>query len=87
MTEVLFEAAKAGNVEQLEGVLEKNFDLDLQDDAGNTAVMLATMAEQTDAVEWFIDKGANLNIQNDRYDNVLLYAGAEGLLDIVKFGH
>lgn len=83
MEEEFFIAAKTGDLEELEEVLDKGAPIDMQDDQGNTAVMLATMAGHVDVVQWFIDEGANLNVQNDRSDNVLLYAGAEGLLDIV----
>ena len=47
----------------------------------------ATIAGQTDAVEALIDAEANVDLQDDRLDNPFLYAGAEGLLDILRLAN
>ena len=44
----------------------------------------ATVAGRTAAVEALIDAEANVDLQDDRLDNPFLYAGAEGLLDILR---
>jgi hypothetical protein len=46
--------------------------------------MAATHANQVQAVRVLIQAGADINIRDHRLDNPFLYAGAEGLLDILK---
>lgn len=46
--------------------------------------MAATYNNKIDTVETLIKKGADINIRDHSLNNVLLYAGAEGLLEIVK---
>ena len=46
--------------------------------------MAATVARQTAAVRAFVEAGADVDIRDDRLDNPFLYAGAEGLLDILR---
>ena len=47
-------------------------------------MLAATVAGQTAAVEALIDAEADVDLQDDRLDNPFLYAGAEGLLDILR---
>src|SRR5690606_4058652 len=54
------------------------------DELGRTAVVAATYNNQVDTVKALIQKGADINIRDNHLNNVLLYAGAEGLLEIVK---
>ncbi|GAB4075234.1 hypothetical protein GCM10028778_27380 [Barrientosiimonas marina] len=46
--------------------------------------MAATYNNKPDTINALIENGANIDIRDNRLDNVLLYAGANGLLDIVK---
>ncbi|GAB4074621.1 hypothetical protein GCM10028778_21240 [Barrientosiimonas marina] len=39
---------------------------------------------QTNTINALIENGANIDIRDNNLANVLLYAGANGLLDIVK---
>ena len=43
-----------------------------------------TRARQTEAVRALLDAGADVDLQDDILDNPFLYAGAEGLLDILR---
>lgn len=47
---------------------------------------LLTAVEQGDkaAILKLLDEGADMNIRDDRSDNLLLYAGAEGMLPFVQ---
>ena len=54
---------------------------------GRTPVMVATVARRTDAVRALVDAGADVDIRDNRLDNVFLYAGAEGLLDILRIAN
>ncbi len=49
--------------------------------------MVATVARQTDAVRALLDAGADVDLQDDQLDNPFLYAGAEGLLDILRLAN
>ena len=49
--------------------------------------MVATLARRTDAVRALVDAGADVDIRDNRLDNVFLYAGAEGLLDILRIAN
>ncbi len=49
--------------------------------------MAATIARQTDAVRVLLEAGADVDIRDDRLDNPFLYAGAEGLLDILRLAN
>ena len=46
--------------------------------------MAATYHNKIETVKALIQEGANIDIQDDRLDNVVLYAGAEGNLEIVR---
>lgn len=46
--------------------------------------MVATHGNKPDTVKELIRAGADINLQDKRKDNPLLYAGVEGLLEIVK---
>lgn len=47
-------------------------------------MMAATHANEPAAVRLLLDAGADVNMQDDKSDNPFLYAGAEGLLEILR---
>jgi len=49
--------------------------------------MVATLGHRTDAVQALVDAGADVDLRDNRLDNVFLYAGAEGLLDILRIAN
>jgi ankyrin repeat protein len=83
----LHAAAMAGDLVALEAAIASGAALDAQDERGRTAVMAATAARQTQAVRVLLDAGADVDIRDDRLDNPFLYAGAEGLLDILRLAN
>ncbi len=54
-------AAEAGDLERLQRLLDQSTDIDSRDDAGRTALLLATLHDQTDAVAFLLSHGANPN--------------------------
>ncbi|RJG21125.1 ankyrin repeat domain-containing protein [Paenibacillus thiaminolyticus] len=54
------------------------------DASGRTAVLAAVNGRDADTARALIDLGADVNKQDQRCDNPLLHAGAEGLLDMVR---
>lgn len=56
-------AAMENNIEALK-VLAQTQDLNAQNNKGNTALMLAIILEQQDAIDFLLDAGADLDIKN-----------------------
>lgn len=83
----LHEAARAGDVEAIGRLVGEGLPIDAQDTDGRTAVMVATIARQTDAVRALVDAGADVDVRDNRLDNVFLYAGANGYLDILRIAN
>ena len=84
MDEQLLAAAASGDVAGISAALKGGADVDARDAHGRTPLLLATVARQTDAVRRLIDAEPNLDLQDDQLDNPFLYAGAEGLTDILR---
>ncbi len=80
----LIHASEKGNLESVNELLKTNVDIDAVDDRGRTAVMAATHGNHPSVVKALIDAGANIHIQDNMKDNPFLYAGAEGLLEILR---
>jgi len=83
----LHDAARAGDVPAIGRLLAEGLAIDAQDADGRTPVMVATLAHRTDAVQALVDAGADVDLRDNRLDNVFLYAGAEGLLDILRIAN
>ncbi len=86
MTE-LTERAAAGDLSALRQLLDDGTDVDHQDERGRTAVMAATYAKQTAAVALLLSRSADPDLRDEQLNNPFLYAGAEGLLDILKLAN
>lgn len=84
MKEQFFQAANQGNVTMINTLLSEGIDINVTDERGRTAAMIATYANQLETVRILIEKGTDINIQDDLKNNPFLYAGAEGYLEILK---
>ena len=73
-----------GNKELVANVLKTKPNLELKDEKGRSALMLATYNKEEQIVELLIKSGANVNAQDNMQNSPFLYAGATGYLDIVK---
>jgi len=80
----LHEAATAGDLGAIRGLLADGLPVDAQDVDGRTPILRAVIARQIAAVRLLIDAGADVDIRDNRLANPFLYAGAEGLLDILR---
>jgi ankyrin repeat protein len=47
-------------------------------------LLVAVAADQPDAVRALLAAGADVDLQDEQLDNPFLYAGAEGLLDVLR---
>src|SRR5262245_37469799 len=84
MNERLLAAAGPGDVDGISAALRGGADVDARDVEGRTALLVATVARQTEAVRRLLDAEPDVDLQDDRLDNPFLYAGAEGLVDILR---
>lgn len=81
----LIDAAAAGDISALRALLETSeVDLNVRDSGGRTALMAATYANQPEAVDVLLNAGADVDLQDNMLNNPFLYAGAEGLMEILK---
>jgi hypothetical protein len=85
--ERLLAAASAGGVAGIRQALADGADSSARDADGTPAVMLATIARQPDALRALLDAEADVDAQDAALDNPMLYAGREGLLDIVRLAN
>jgi ankyrin repeat protein len=83
----LHDAARVGDVDAIRVMLGQGEPIDAVDADGRTPVMVATVARQTEAVRVLVDAGADVDVRDNRLDNVFLYAGANGLLDILRIAN
>jgi ankyrin repeat protein len=84
MNERLFSAAASGDVAGISAALVGGADVDARDAHGRTALLVATIAGQVDAVRRLLDAEPDVDLQDDQLDNPFLYAGAEGLTEILR---
>ena len=59
-------------------------DLDARGAQGRTALLIATRANDVETARVLIEAGADVNLKDDIQDSPYLYAGAEGLDDILR---
>ncbi|MGH6934184.1 MAG: ankyrin repeat domain-containing protein [Dongiaceae bacterium] len=84
MNQQLIAAAGAGDTARVEALLGQGAAIDARDERGRTAVMAATHGNHVAVVTALVRAGADVDIRDDRLDNPFLYAGAEGLLEILR---
>ena len=65
-------------------ILETNPNLEVKDNKGRTALMLATYNNDTEIAKLLIKAGASVNAQDEMLNSPFLFAGASGYLEIVK---
>src|SRR5262245_22757513 len=76
MNEQLITAAGRGDTAAVLRLLAEGADINAQGARGRTAVLAATHSNHVETVRALIQAGADVNIRDERTDNVLLYAGA-----------
>jgi ankyrin repeat protein len=80
----LLEAAMAGDLAALDAALAAGADPDARDPEGTPATMLATRGRHAPVLARLLKAGADVDAQDTTLDNPMLYAGREGLLDVLK---
>lgn len=83
-TEVLLEAAAAGDIAVAEVAIAGGADLERRGDEDRTALVIATKAEHTELALLLLESGADPDAKDAIQDSAFLYSGAEGLDDILR---
>ena len=79
-----FDAARRGDVAMLDTFIESHYTLDVQDNKGYTALILAAYNGQGEAVEHLLGAGANACVQDKRGNTALMGAIFTGELTIAR---
>jgi ankyrin repeat protein len=80
----LFDAAAKGDVVAVVRSLKGGVQIDARDEAGRTALLIATYNNRIGVARVLIDAGADVNAKDDISDTPYLYAGAEGRIEILQ---
>ena len=80
----LIAAAEQGNTPRVLQLLAAGARLNAQDPQGRTAILAATHGNKPETVATLVKAGADVNLRDNRLDNPFLYAGAAGLLEVLK---
>ena len=82
--ETFLRAAAADDTATLQRLLAAGVPVDLRDERGRTALLIATYRDARQAARALVAAGADVNAKDDQDDSPFLYAGAEGRLAILR---
>ena len=80
----IHEAARDGNIDAVEVLLKKDVDINIQDENGVTALMLASQNGHHQIVELLLKEHADINQQNENGVTALMVASLIGHHQVVK---
>lgn len=80
----LLSAVEKQDLKLVSGILKSKPNLEIRDNKGRTALMIATYNEDTEIAKMLISAGANVNAQDEMLNSPFLYAGASGFVIILK---
>lgn len=83
-TDRLWRAVDAGDPAAVERALEDGADLERRGAEGRTPLVAATKGNRVRIARLLLDAGADPNAKDDLQDSAFLYAGAEGLDEILR---
>jgi uncharacterized protein len=84
LDERLLAAVASGDLDGIARAIAEGANPDARDVDGAPAVMVAAYGRRTKALQALIDAGADVDAQDALRDNPFLYAGREGLLDVLR---
>lgn len=84
VTALAMDHARNGETRQLEEFFEHGLPLDVRDDEGNTALMLAAYHGRADTVRALIARGADVDLRNDRDQAPIAGAVFKGEDEVVR---
>lgn len=83
-TSPLISAVSKKDLKLVAEILRSKPDMEVKDNKGRTALMIATYNQDNLIAEMLIKAGANVNAQDSMLNSPFLYAGASGNLTILK---
>lgn len=81
----LIEAVEQQNEQQVQELLAQSTEVDVQNDKGETPLLIATHQNNVAIAKALIDAGADINKQDAIQDSPYLYAGAQGKTEILAY--
>lgn len=81
----LIEAVDQQNEQQVQELLAQSTEVDIQNDKGETPLLIATHQNNVAIAKALIDAGAYINKQDAIQDSPYLYAGAQGKTEILAY--
>ena len=79
------EAARKGDFEEVVEFVEAGVDLNAKDTLGNTALILASLHENSDIVQYLVQAGADVNARSVLGNTALMWAAYNGDLNTVQY--
>lgn len=83
-TEALFAAIADDDIAAAEAALADGAALEARGEGGRTPLVAATKANRVGIATLLLERGADPNAKDDLQDSAFLYAGAEGLNEILE---
>jgi ankyrin repeat protein len=80
----LIVGAVKGDISGVKRALKEGATIDVRDNRGRTALLIATQDNNAELARVLIAAGANVNIKDNIEDSPFLYAGAEGRDEILR---
>jgi len=82
--QILINAAKHGNIEEVQRLLKNGADVNAKDNNGDTALMWASSKGHANVVQLLLDASADVNAKNDYGFTALMCVPFNGHTDVVK---
>lgn len=77
--------AAHGSLEDVKAILSKGEDVNLKDDKGNTALIMATKQNRPDILRLLLAHGADVNVKGESGITALAFATIEGNTELMDF--
>lgn len=84
LQEIALNAARTGDLDMLMPMLNAGLFVDLQDEKGNSLLMLASYHGHPEMVAHLLERGAYPDLRNDRFQTALGGVAFKGHLDIAR---
>ena len=81
----IVEAIMENNIHIAKKMLEEGMDVNMQNEQGDTALIIAVAKNRLDMTKLLVENGADVNLQTNSDSTALILASLVGRLDIVKF--